>query len=132
MNLCKTKGVLGSWKLWFSYIKELKIKKIISSIPGKRSRAELKILQLEPARLGLITIIYAFTEAFKQFKSCHKTQSSRCSGGCKGDLITMVVSSKKHAKSLSSTFQPKMKKLRIVIWHIFLRKWKKFLRVPKL
>ena len=26
MNLCKTKGVLGSWKLWFSYINENKKK----------------------------------------------------------------------------------------------------------
>ena len=82
MNLYNTKGVLGSWKLWFSYIHEKKIKKIkkmeISARFGRfsfsswrekghkpsRARAELKILQLElwlkPAWLGLITseIVY--------------------------------------------------------------------------
>ena len=72
MNLYKTKGVLGSWNQWFSYINEKKIKEIkisarfaqflISSWREKGHeprRAELKILQLEfwlePARLGLIT-----------------------------------------------------------------------------
>ena len=68
INLCKTKGVLGSWKLKFSHINE-NLKKIkisarfrpIFDFEGKKvtSRAELKILQLElwlePARLRLIT-----------------------------------------------------------------------------
>ena len=49
MNLCKTKGVLGSWKLWFSYINEnFKIVKILAcfrqifdfELRGKRSQAE--------------------------------------------------------------------------------------------
>ena len=79
MNLCKTKGILGSWKQWFSYINEKKNQNQKSKIKnqnqnfgsfaanfwiwaeGKKvtSRAELKILQLElwlePARLGLIS-----------------------------------------------------------------------------
>ena len=75
MNLCKKKGILGSWKLWFSYTNEiLRRNKNFGSflarfqpifnfeLKGKRSRAEpMKILQLElwlePARLGLITTI---------------------------------------------------------------------------
>ena len=50
MNLCKTKGVLGSWKLWFSYINENKKKQIKISarfrpifgfeLNEKRSRAK--------------------------------------------------------------------------------------------
>ena len=73
MNICITKGVLGSRKLWFSYINENKKKSnskfqlvfgqfLISSWGEKGhepSQAELKKLQLElwlePARLGLIT-----------------------------------------------------------------------------
>ena len=70
MNLYKTKGVLGSWKLWFSYINEKKNQNqnfsSFSADFGFRaegekatSRAELKILQLvlwlKPAWLGLIT-----------------------------------------------------------------------------
>ena len=49
MNWCKTKVILGSWKLWFSYINE-NLKKIKISacfrpifnfeLKGKRSRAE--------------------------------------------------------------------------------------------
>ena len=67
MNLCETKGILGSW---FSYINIFFfLNKNFGSFSadfqfqaeGKKvtSRAELKILQLklwlEPARLGLIT-----------------------------------------------------------------------------
>ena len=70
MNLCKTKGILGSWKLWFSYINEKKYQNqnfgsfsadFQFRAEGKKvtSRAELKVLQLElwlePARLGLIS-----------------------------------------------------------------------------
>ena len=41
MNLCKTKGVLGSWKLWFSYIKiSARFRPIFDFELGKRSRAE--------------------------------------------------------------------------------------------
>ena len=49
MNLCNTKGILGSWKLWFSYINEKKVKiKILArfrpifdfELKEKRSRAQ--------------------------------------------------------------------------------------------
>ena len=79
MNLCNTKGVLGSRKLWYSYINENKRKfrlvfgqfSILSwrekgheLSRAELSRAELKILQLElwlePTRLGLITIIFVW------------------------------------------------------------------------
>ena len=73
MKVCNTKGVLGSWKLWFSYIIEKKNQNqnfgsfsadFWFRAEGKKviSRAELKILQLEvwlqPARLELITSTY--------------------------------------------------------------------------
>ena len=79
MKVCNTKGVLVSWKQWFSYIIEKKIKIKISAhfqpifdfeLRGKRSRAELKILQLEPARLGLITSMYAQELRLNPQKGC--------------------------------------------------------------
>ena len=68
MKVCDTKGVLGSWKLWFSFLIEKKSQNqnfgsfsedFLFRAEGKKvtSRAKLKILQLElwleSARLGL-------------------------------------------------------------------------------
>jgi hypothetical protein len=70
MNIYKTKGVLGSWKLWFSYIYEKKNQNqnfgsfsadFRFRAEGKKvtSRAELKILQLgtDSSLLGYCLII---------------------------------------------------------------------------
>ena len=54
MNLCKTKGVLGSWKLGFSYINEnLKKKNRLvfgSFLPDFRFRAERKKVTSRPSQ----------------------------------------------------------------------------------
>ena len=90
MILYKTKGVLGSWKLWFSYINEFFLLKIkisarfgqflISSWREKGhepSWAELKILQLElwlePTRLGLITSHYYIRVLYSSQSNTNET-----------------------------------------------------------
>ena len=85
MNLWKTKGVLGNWKLWFSYmIFYFFLNQNFGSFSadfrfraeGKKvtSRAELIILQLElwlePARLGLITISYVVEGQINSKANC--------------------------------------------------------------
>ena len=70
MNLCKTKCILGSWKLWFSYINE-KLKEIKISagfrpifnfeLKGKRSQAIcLPMVCISMVCIPMVCIVYTY------------------------------------------------------------------------
>ena len=105
MKIYNTKGVLGSWKLWFSYIIEKKNQSqnfglflacfwsiFDFELRGKRSRAEPSQAENASARLGLITSnLYTMPIYYLVFFQTTKISQSRTANRitipCKMTLI---------------------------------------------